>query len=555
MRKEQQRLGLTSIRNRILFFALLITLLPSLTVGWLLSNMMHATLEENLEEKLVEASRIIRGELDLWFRERNYDLHVFSNSFVISENYSKYLEARLKSGSNNSELSTHLRTLKTYLKSVKNKFVEYDNLYLLDKDGDVVASADESVGALSPLIPEDMADQLEQSQFFKGQVFFDVQDNIPFVVMGTPLFTGQSEEFEGILAVRVSLAEVHDILKSASESFSNAAVLQAMLVRLDNGRYFITAEQIDIFNTPIFADEKLMSDGESRGSLTYFPNHLGERVIGRLAPLVFTDWGLILAEDYDTVFERVEETRNRNYLLIAALSLVIGLAAFFLTKQIVRPLRNLTEGAQEVAEGNLDIRLPVEKNDELGFATSVFNEMVAELSRNQAKLEKMATQDVLTKLPNRKQILRIIHNRFEYYQRYRIAFGVLMIDVDNFKNVNDTYGHIAGDEVLRDIGKIFQETLRSFDSAGRYGGEEFLVVLVDSGDDNAKQVAERIRLAVENHSINYEDQIIKVTVSIGIAMVSPDDTKESSLINRADKALYAAKENGRNQTVYLDTIN
>ncbi|MDJ0623782.1 MAG: diguanylate cyclase [Desulfocapsaceae bacterium] len=555
MRKEHQRLGLTSIRNRILFFALLITLLPSLTVGWLISNMMHATLEENLEEKLVEASRIVRGELDLWFRERNYDLHVFSNSFVISENYSKYLEARLKSGSNNSELSTHLRTLKTYLKSVKNKFTEYDNLYLLDKEGDVVAAAAESGGALSPLLPEDMAQQLQQSQFFKGQVFFDVQDNIPFVVMGTPLFTGQSEEFEGVLAVRVSLAEIHDILKSASESFSNAAVLQAMLVRLDNGRYFITAQQADIFNTPIFADEKIMIEGDNGGSLTYFPNHLGERVIGRLFPLVFTDWGLILAEDYDTVFARVEETRNRNYIFIAVLSIIIGLAAFFLTKQIIRPLRNLTEGAQEVADGNLDIRLPVEKNDELGFATSVFNEMVAELSRSQAKLEKMATQDVLTKLPNRKQILRIVHNRFEYYQRYSIAFGVLMIDVDNFKHVNDTYGHIAGDEVLRDIGKIFKETLRSFDSAGRYGGEEFLVVLVDSGDDNAKQVAERIRQAVENHSINYEDQTIKVTVSIGIAMVSPDDTNENSLINRADKALYAAKENGRNQTAYLNTIN
>ena len=551
MRKEQQKLGLTSIRNRILFFALLITLLPSLTVGWLISDMMHTTLEEKLDEKLVEASRIIRGKLDLWFRERNYDLHVFSNSFVISESYGKYLEARLKSGSNNSELSTHLLTLKTYLTSVKNQFAEYDNLYLLDKNGNVVISTAESEQNQPPTLPDDMTQQLEQSQFFTGEVFFDTSDDMPVLLMGTPLFTGQSEQYEGVLAVKVSLDEIQEILKSAAESFANAAILQVMLVRVDDGRYFISANQDDGLRTPLFADKKIMDPGEKSGSLIYFRDHYGDNAIGRLSPLVFIDWGLILAENYDAVFARVAETRNRNYLFIAVLSLVIGLAAFFLTKQIIRPLRNLTEGAQEVAEGNLDVRLPVEKNDELGFATSVFNEMVAELSRNQAKLEKMATQDVLTKLPNRKQILRIVHNRFDYYRRYRIAFAVLMIDVDNFKVINDTYGHIAGDEVLRDIGKIFQDTLRSFDSAGRYGGEEFLVVLVDSGDENARQVAERIRQAVEEHSVIYEGQAIKVTVSIGIALISPEDTKENNLINRADKALYAAKENGRNQTVYL----
>lgn len=555
MKKQQQKPGLTSIRNRILFFALLITLLPSLTVGWLISDMMQTTLEEKLDEKLVEASRIIRGKLDLWFRERNYDLHVFSNSFVISENYGKYLEAHLKGGSNNSELSTHLLTLKTYLTSVKNQFAEYDNLYLLDKNGNVVTSTAEPGQSQPPILPDDMAQQLEQSQFFTGEIFFDTNDNVPVLLMGTPLFTGQSEHYEGVLAVRVSLDEIQEILKSTAEGFANAAILQVMLVRVEDGRYFISASQDDILSTPLFADEKIMAPAEKSGSLIYFRDHHGDNAIGRLSPLAFIDWGLILAENSDAVFARVTETRNRNYLFIAVLSLVIGLAAFFLTKQIIRPLRSLTEGAKEVAGGNLDVRLPVEKNDELGFATSVFNEMVAELSRNQAKLEKMATQDVLTKLPNRKQILRIVHNRFEYYQRYRIAFAVLMIDVDNFKVINDTYGHIAGDEVLRDIGKIFQDTLRSFDSAGRYGGEEFLVVLVDSGDENARQVAERIRQAIEEHSVMYEGQAIKVTVSIGIALISPEDTKENNLINRADKALYAAKENGRNQTVYLDTVN
>jgi diguanylate cyclase (GGDEF)-like protein len=125
-----------------------------------------------------------------------------------------------------------------------------------------------------------------------------------------------------------------------------------------------------------------------------------------------------------------------------------------------------------------------------------------------------------------------------------------MADLDHFKQVNDNYGHLAGDAVLRKVGKIFNETLRSIDTAGRYGGEEFLIILDNTGEQEAEQTAERIRKAVEESRITRDGKTIQVTISIGVAticdMVSMDD---GQLIGIADKALYEAKQQGRNRIV------
>ncbi len=555
MTENKTTFGLTSIRNRILFFSFLITLVPSLCVGWLISNMMHTSLEEKIELKLLDVSSSIEREISLWFKERSYDLHVFSNSFVIRENYNTYLEAVQKSGSENAELSTHIRAIETYLTSLQKQFNEYDSLFLLDSEGEVFASSLNATHDLAAKLPTDMYEQLKNSQFFRGPVFFDRGNKVPFVVLGTPLFAEKNEHYVGILAIKVALTTIQDMINTRVKSTKEASPIEIILIHLPDARYFMSSRTSDNLALPVVATNDILNYFNGPSSLHYFTDSTANKMIGVFSQLKIASWGLILAENSDIVFSKVSETRYRNFFIICFLSLIIGVAAYFFARQIIRPLITLTRGAQKVAHGDLNIRLPIEKNDELGFATNIFNKMVAELSQNQAKLEKLATQDVLTQLANRKQILRILHNRFEYYQRYKNPFSVLMIDVDLFKNVNDTYGHLAGDLVLSIIGKIFRDTLRSVDSAGRYGGEEFLVILADSGEHDARNVAERIRLAVANQNFIYERKKISVTVSIGIAKISIYDRDENSLINRADQALYTAKDNGRNLVWYLEVKN
>jgi two-component system cell cycle response regulator len=128
-----------------------------------------------------------------------------------------------------------------------------------------------------------------------------------------------------------------------------------------------------------------------------------------------------------------------------------------------------------------------------------------------------------------------------------------MLDLDHFKHVNDTYGHLAGDEVLKETGRRIQHAVRPYDWAGRYGGEEFLIVLPKCGKDEVQLCAERIRLAMTSVPILAEGSEIAVTVSIGSVVVNPALQTEKDALSSADAALYQAKSQGRDRTVALET--
>jgi diguanylate cyclase (GGDEF)-like protein len=121
-----------------------------------------------------------------------------------------------------------------------------------------------------------------------------------------------------------------------------------------------------------------------------------------------------------------------------------------------------------------------------------------------------------------------------------------LFDIDYFKKINDTYGHLAGDYVLKEFAAVTQKLLRKYDYAARFGGEEFLIVLPETNETSAQIVAERFRRYIENQLFTYDDQIIKVTVSVGISVFDHSLGLDGSLL-LADKALYYSKENGRNR--------
>ncbi len=166
-------------------------------------------------------------------------------------------------------------------------------------------------------------------------------------------------------------------------------------------------------------------------------------------------------------------------------------------------------------------------------------------------LYKRATTDPLTGLYNRMHFNNILKKTVTDSVKKREPFSMILIDIDHFKNVNDTYGHLSGDIILRDVARILSRTVRIQDSVYRYGGEEMAVILPGSGLNDAAAVAERLRVAIENHGFRTDKgKKIKITVSLGVSeYVSNRGKGINSLIDAADKALYIAKENGRNQVV------
>ncbi len=162
------------------------------------------------------------------------------------------------------------------------------------------------------------------------------------------------------------------------------------------------------------------------------------------------------------------------------------------------------------------------------------------------ELEKISITDSLTGLYSRRYFSERFEEELMRAKLKKIHLSFAMIDVDHFKKFNDQYGHLTGDGVLKEIGALIKATIREIDIAGRFGGEEFCVVLPDTDRVGALLAAERIRSAVEKKIIKAKDTIIKTTVSIGVATFPTHATKSDDLMDKADWALYRAKKNGRN---------
>jgi two-component system cell cycle response regulator len=225
-------------------------------------------------------------------------------------------------------------------------------------------------------------------------------------------------------------------------------------------------------------------------------------------------------------------------------------------------------GPEEIALGGF-AAIPIRTGERLAGLLGLAGKAVARLSgENQAFLERVANQahivtensrlvqrlqhlavhDGLTELYNHRQTQDLLHRECERVGRYAGGVSLLMVDIDHFKAVNDRHGHPAGDQVLREVARLLQEGVRTVDTVGRYGGEEFAAILPQTEIADARQLAERLRRAVEAHAVKVPAGEIRVTVSIGVArypsanVASPDD-----LIREADQALYRAKEGGRNR--------
>lgn len=182
--------------------------------------------------------------------------------------------------------------------------------------------------------------------------------------------------------------------------------------------------------------------------------------------------------------------------------------------------------------------------------TSIYQ---TKLKEAMGRLEEMSIRDGLTGIYNRRHLENQLASEFDRVRRYGGILSIILFDLDHFKNINDTYGHLAGDEVLKSISSRLEAVLRNSDIAGRYGGEEFTVILPNTDAEGAAILAERLRKEVEESEIIYDGQKIPVTISIGVTLLTDNIENHEMLLNQADTALYYCKENGRNQIKLFDS--
>jgi diguanylate cyclase len=188
----------------------------------------------------------------------------------------------------------------------------------------------------------------------------------------------------------------------------------------------------------------------------------------------------------------------------------------------------------------------IDANNELHGRLALAEKQIAAQAADLRSYETEARTDSLTNLANRRAFDDEMQRRFAEWQRRHTPFTLLILDIDHFKQFNDSHGHPAGDEVLRNVGKVLVKTARQMDLPCRYGGEEFAAILPSTEIQEARVAAERFRKAIESAVVKFEGKSFNVTASIGVASVGLGDDEPARLIRRADEALYKSKEAGRN---------
>lgn len=240
------------------------------------------------------------------------------------------------------------------------------------------------------------------------------------------------------------------------------------------------------------------------------------------------------------VCRRLRETEDKPYVYI-----------ILLTSKSAK--ENVVEGLDAGADDY--IVKPFEPNElkvrvRAGIRITLLQE---ELRTALATSEYQASHDLLTGLKNRGAVLQAFRTELERSERQKKPVGVFIADVDHFKRVNDEYGHLAGDAVLKEVAKRLESSLRPYDSVGRYGGEEFLIVIPGCDREMLEEAGERLRSAFSDQPLNTEEGEFNITLSFGGAIAHGSAKKTDFVISRADEALYRAKAGGRNRVEIAPT--
>jgi len=524
-------LRLDSIRSKMLVFALLATLIPSVTTSWISYLQNERSLTAKITGELQSVSAQTARETDLWVKERLYELRVFASSYEVSENLDRIPRAG----------GEHARARLTgYLRSVRDRFTDYQELLVVNPEGEAMASTAQQPTAVQ--LPQGWTKTILNENAVVGDVSWDGVLEKSVVVFAVPIYqTGG--RFLGALSAKVDLSALHRLLRRFAGSGAQSG--QVYLIIAD-GRPIVgsRSEPAELMHRSLDAAvfRRLL---EREGATQEYRGLEGQEVVGAVKRVPRPDWAVLAEVPASEAYRQVLRLRNVTVLIVAALLIVVGLFAYFLGLLITRPLGRLTGAAVKVAGGDLDVQLPVVGGGELKYVTEVFNDMVARLRESRKELERLSVTDDLTGLYNRRYLMEALANEVRRSRRLEHPCALLMADVDHFKEYNDAYGHLAGDEALTHIAAVLRDTTRDVDCAARYGGEEFVVLMPETKASGAIEMAQRIRTLLA------ADERVggKLSISIGVAQFPEDGDAPEALLARADAALYRAKREGRDRVL------
>jgi diguanylate cyclase (GGDEF)-like protein len=438
---------------------------------------------------------------------------------------------------------------------VRDKFSDYEELMAVSMIGEPLVSSSPHPPLVS--LPDRWFENLQDGQTIVAAPYWDPNLRQRVITLAEVVKSADNRPL-GLLTTKIGLRTIWSTLKrQTTEGINDIYLID------DKGKFLLSGTMATDKSLP----SNTVAGHPDLAGMSDIPveytNFRDLRVVGLAVDIPTTGWRVVTETRKDSAYAGMFRLGKITAALVAVLMLTMSILAYYLGRTIVKPLRTLGRGARKIATGNLDVEVPVRGNNEVSYLTQVFNHMAASLRQDQAdislaqealieknrELHEQSITDGLTGLFNRKQIMDLFDLELTRTLRYGTPFSILIADIDHFKQINDTYGHLAGDAVLRRMADTLRQAVRECDHVGRYGGEEFLIILPNTESDQAIDVAQRIRKEISRVRFHNDGRELSLTISVGLSQCTDADDSAETVLGRADTALYHAKESGRNQVI------
>jgi diguanylate cyclase (GGDEF)-like protein len=522
------------ISTKLLLIIILLTVLLGITA---LSSVLSSSnlLEYQIKDKYTAVSSYAMEKIHRLFHGRYLDVKMLANEPVIASRGSTPEQITKKLG----EYKKHFRT------SIPYASLSFFDLHTGVRTADTEGT---DIGVSHPFTAywRDITD---------GRDFvLDISESAPskeLVFHFAHVVKDDDEAPFGVVVARIPVETLHDIVERPLRLFKGGAFDvdlldgNGLILYSTHNKQGALRETSPAWNIL----KKTKTSGAKNGTVSFGDPEKKRQEILFFAreerDTVFKgdEWTLVTSIPEQIALAPILELRNRLIMFIAVIVLFALGAGLVLSRTITKPIARLSNAVTAVGKGSLDVSVEITSKDEIGQLTGVFNKMVRELRELQEELRTSAAVDALTGAFNRKKIEQLLEGEIERATRYNGPLSLILFDLDHFKTVNDTYGHLSGDYVLKTVIRIIQDHIRKTDSLGRWGGEEFMLLAPETCMAQAAGLADKIRQHVEIFA--YEN-VGSITISCGLAELQVGDTVDS-LIKRADDALYKAKRKGRNR--------
>jgi diguanylate cyclase (GGDEF)-like protein len=520
-----------SLATKIIFFVFFSTFVTALVVSWISVQSTHAFLRAHLDAAYPRLLDRATSRVDAALTDAEHALQLLARDPALQQ------------------LDTDVAA-STRLRATLEGFIDAEPRFagvLVQPKGSALPAA--SGGTVPSRLGRDLESPDETS----------IRSGGGRVTVSTPIRTAVGAPI-GVVHAVLDLT----VLRGQLVATRSSDEAQIHLVDRD-GAVLASSQPPEIAGFEAFPRELLAAAKAARA--LEFRSAQGRRGIGVYAPLGNTGLGVVVAQPLDVAFAPVFSVVTRVFVIDLAIILAFSFLAYEITAKIVRPLEALSEGARRISQGELEVGVAdTGTHDELGLLTRTFNDMALRLRRNRDEidehhrelrqrneelqranevLEQLSITDGLTKLHNHRYFQEALAREIKRVARSGEPLSILLADIDDFKALNDRFGHAAGDALLVRIARVLNESVRESDVLARYGGEEFVVLATGTDLEGAIFLAEKVRTAVVESALPAGDETSAppVTISIGVAEFAGDRKR---FFDAADRALYRAKGAGKN---------